>query len=105
MCERLVVHTASRSGDDSVGLIGQDLLSFIDGVNPSGFDKVQIAVLHQGVFKRVVPALTGHHELHLLRHVVLDNSVKGDDVSQHQASLVVGEFAVEEKVLSAQELW
>lgn len=41
------VHTEDCSGDNSVGLIGQHLLSFIDCVNPCGFDKVQIAVLHQ----------------------------------------------------------
>lgn len=40
-------HAEGRSGDNRVGLIGQHLLSFVDGVNPRRFDKVQIAVLHQ----------------------------------------------------------
>lgn len=31
--------------------------------------------------------------------------IKGNDVPQQQAPLVVGEFAVEEEVLSVQEVW
>lgn len=68
------VHKLCYSGDDRVGLIGQHLLSLIDCVNPCGFYEVQIAVLHQRVFKGVVPPFTGHHKLHLLCHVFLDHA-------------------------------
>lgn len=42
-----VCEISSRSGDHSVGLIGQHLLTFVDCVNPGGFDEVQVAVVHQ----------------------------------------------------------
>lgn len=31
--------------------------------------------------------------------------IKGDDVSQQQSSLIVGEFSIQEKVLSTEEIW
>lgn len=37
------------SGDDGVRLVGQQLLSFIDGINPRGLHEVQVAVFHQGL--------------------------------------------------------
>lgn len=46
-------HTEVRSGDDRVGLIGQHLLPFVDGVNPRRFDEVQVAVLHQRLRQKV----------------------------------------------------
>lgn len=41
------VHPVCHSGDDRVGLIGQQLLSFIYCINPCRFNKVQTGVLHQ----------------------------------------------------------
>lgn len=43
--------------------------------------------------------------IHPLNVKVKVSPVEGDDVSQQQAPLVVGEFAVEEKVLAAQKVW
>lgn len=44
--------TCVCSGDNRVGLVGQHLLSLVDGVNPCWFDKVQVGVLHQCLWWR-----------------------------------------------------
>lgn len=40
-------HTVQCSGHNGVRLVGQQFLSFIDGINPRWFHKVQIGIFHQ----------------------------------------------------------